>query len=128
MRLRPLLLAFALLTASATSVLAQSDRLDLKAFQQRLAQPGVQLVDVRTPEEFAKGHLEGAMNIDWLADDFMEKAGKLDKSKPVLLYCAAGGRSEEALAAMKKAGYTRSVDLLGGFNGWKKAGAPVSTK
>lgn len=126
MRIRPLLIAlFAIILNACT---AQSDRLDTKTFQQRLSQPGVQLVDVRTPEEFAKGHVEGALNIDWLADGFMDKAGKLDKSKPVLLYCAAGGRSEEALAAMKKAGYTKAVDMLGGFNGWKKAGLPVSMK
>ena len=128
MRPRTLLLSLFLLVLNACTLQAQTDRLDTKTFQQRLAQPGVQLVDVRTPEEFAKGHLDGAVNIDWLADGFMDKAGKLDKSKPVLLYCAAGGRSEEALATMKKAGYTKAVDMLGGFNGWKKAGLPVSTK
>lgn len=107
---------------------AQQDRVDAPAFQARMKETGAQLVDVRTPEEFAKGHIAGAVNNDWLEDGFLDRAKTIDKSKPVLLYCAAGGRSEEAVAAMKKAGYTNVVDLEGGFNGWKRSNLPVATK
>jgi phage shock protein E len=106
----------------------QADRLENEAFQPLIGKNGAQLIDVRTAEEFAKGHLVGATNIDWLEDGFMEKAAKLDKTKPVLLYCAAGGRSEEALAAMKAAGFVNSVDLKNGYNGWKRSNLPTTLK
>ena len=108
--------------------LAQAEHLESEDFLQRLGKNGAQLIDVRTSEEFAKGHLVGAKNIDWLEDGFMEKANKLDKTKPVLLYCAAGGRSEEALTAMQEAGFKLAVDLKHGYNGWKRANLPTTTK
>ena len=93
-----------------------------------MKEPTAQLVDVRTPEEFAKGHIAGAVNIDFLEDGFLERTKAIDKSKPVLLYCAAGGRSEDAVAIMKAAGYTDVVDLANGFNGWKRSSLPVATR
>ncbi|MBP7513282.1 MAG: rhodanese-like domain-containing protein [Flavobacteriales bacterium] len=107
---------------------AQESRLDARSFKARLAEKDVQLVDVRTPAEFAKGHIAGAVNNDWLEDGFLERAKTLDKSKPILLYCAAGGRSEEAMNALKGVGYTDVVDLEVGFNGWKQNNLPVSVK
>jgi rhodanese-related sulfurtransferase len=127
MRLRLLhLLAPLLLFTMQTR--AQQDRLDAPAFQARMKEAGAQLVDVRTADEFVKGHITGALNNDWLEDGFLDRAKTLDKSKPVLLYCAVGGRSEEAMTAMKKAGYTDVVDLANGFNGWKRSNLPVATK
>lgn len=123
-----LLLFLAPLLLFGLSACAQQDRVDASVFQARMKEAGAQLVDVRTPEEFAKGYIAGAVNNDWLEDGFLERAKTLDKSKPVLLYCAAGGRSEEAVAAMKKAGYTNVVDLEGGFNGWKRSNLPVAVK
>jgi len=99
---------------------------DATTFQARLKDPGAQVVDVRTAEEFAKGHIAGALNNDWLENGFMERARTLDPAKPVLVYCAAGGRSEEAAAALRKAGFTNVTDLRGGFMGWRKQGLPVS--
>ena len=98
------------------------------AFQARMKEKDVQLVDVRTAGEFDKGYIAGAVNNDWLEDGFLERAKALDKSKPVLLYCAAGGRSEEAMAAMKKAGFANVTDLRDGFNGWKRSNMPVAVK
>jgi rhodanese-related sulfurtransferase len=127
--MRPKLLLFlAPLLFFGLSACAQQDRVDASTFQARMKEAGAQLVDVRTPEEFAKGYIAGAVNNDWLEEGFLDRAKTLDKSKPVLLYCAAGGRSEEAVAAMKKAGYTNVVDLEGGFNGWKRSNLPVATK
>lgn len=108
--------------------MAQENRLDARSFKARLAEKDVQLVDVRTPAEYAKGHIPGSVNNDWLEDGFLERAKTLDKAKPVLLYCAAGGRSEEAMAALKTAGFTDVVDLIVGFNGWKQNNLPVSVK
>src|SRR5690349_13273541 len=105
MRLRLLLFLAPLLFLTSLSR-AQQGRVDAAAFQARMKEAGAQLVDVRTPDEFSKGHIAGAVNNDWLEDGFLDRAKTLDKSKPVLLYCAVGGRSEEAMAAMKKAGFT----------------------
>lgn len=107
---------------------AQTDRLEPKAFQAMLEKKGVQLVDVRTPEEHATGHLAGSLNIDYVNGDFMAGASKLDKKRPVLLYCAAGGRSESALQDLKAAGFADVHDLVGGIKAWKKEGLPVDTK
>ncbi len=127
MRLLTVLLLTTLLLLPRLTM-AQEDRLDARSFKARLAEKDIQLVDVRTPAEFAKGHIPGAVNNDWLEDGFLERAKSLDKSKPVLLYCAAGGRSEEAMAALKTAGFTDVVDLEVGFNGWKQSNLPVSLK
>ncbi len=107
---------------------AQTERLDLTGFQARMKEKGAQLVDVRTLEEFADGYIAGAVHNDWLEDGFLDRAKTLDKSKPVLLYCAAGGRSEDALVAMKAAGFTDVAHLPEGFNGWKRAKLPIATK
>ena len=86
-----------------------------------------QLVDVRTPEEYAEGHLRGAINIDWYADDFMTKAeALLLKDRPVLVYCRSGRRSASASAKLEEAGF-KVYNLLGGYLGWTDAGKPVST-
>ena len=127
MRLRLLHFLAPLLLLALPSC-AQQDRVDATTFQTRMKEADAQLVDVRTPDEFAKGHIAGAVLNDWLEDGFLDRAKTLDKSKPVLLYCAAGGRSEEAVAAMKKDGFANVVDLAGGFNGWKRSNLPVAVK
>lgn len=102
------------------------ERLDPAAFKTEVDKGKAILIDVRTPEEFAKGHLADARNIDWLDDGFQAETAKLDHKTPVLLYCAVGGRSEEALHAMKKAGFTEVHDLQGGINAWKAKGLPIA--
>lgn len=95
------------------------------AFQQRMA-GDVQLVDVRTAEEYAAGHLPGAVNIDWYGDGFLDKAQAiLSQDRPVLVYCRSGKRSAAAASKLDKAGFQTS-NLLGGFLGWTEAGKAVS--
>ena len=78
----------------------------------------VQLVDVRRPDEFKAGHLEKAILINVLADDFLTKAKSLlDKSKPVAVYCRSGKRSKDAAEKLTKEGYT-VYDLDSGYLGW----------
>jgi rhodanese-related sulfurtransferase len=96
------------------------------AFEQMLkTEKSAQLVDVRTPEEFASGHLENARNFDYYAPDFAQKLAALDKNKPVLVYCAVGGRSGSAAAQLKQMGFKNIVDLEGGFRAWSAAGKKV---
>ena len=81
--------------------------LSVEAFQKRLIEDdSVQLLDVRTPQEFAEGHIPGAINIDWKADGFLEAAkAALEAVRPVLVYCRSGRRSAEAAAAMEGIGF-----------------------
>jgi rhodanese-related sulfurtransferase len=82
------------------------------------------IIDVRTPAEFAAGHVAGALNIDVEAGDFAEKIATLDKEAPYLLYCRSGRRSAIAAEEMAKAGFTDIVDG-GGMADLVAAGAPT---
>jgi rhodanese-related sulfurtransferase len=94
-------------------------------FQKKLAAESAAIIlDVRTPEEYANGHLQNATTINFYDADFKEKASKLDKTKPVYVYCAAGGRSAKASKILQDAGFKTVYNLLGGFNGWSAAGLP----
>ncbi|MGY3792803.1 rhodanese-like domain-containing protein [Aquimarina sp. 433] len=86
----------------------------------------VQLVDVRTPQEYADGHIEGAINIDFTDENFETLLSEVDKTKPVAVYCGRGGRSGKCSAYMKKAGFTKIYDLDGGITEWKYKGKPVT--
>lgn len=79
------------------------------------------LLDVRTPAEFATGHLAGAENRDFRAPDFREQIAKLDKTKTYVLYCASGNRSGQTLVLMQAAGFQNVVNA-GGFKELKAAG------
>lgn len=81
------------------------------------------VLDVRTPEEFAKGHIAGAKNVDFLAGDVEKEAPKLDPQTPILVHCAAGGRSAQSLPLLKNQQVV--YHLKSGFKGWEKAGRPV---
>lgn len=81
-----------------------------------------QILDVRTPEEFALEHLDNAININWLGTDFVSNTKKLDKSKPIFVYCKSGGRSEKATAKLEELGFTTIYELQGGILKWNSAG------
>ncbi len=91
---------------------------DAKTFKSKLTDEGVQIIDVRTPNEYAQGNIKGSINIDYFGNDFQAKLNKLDKTKPVLVYCAVGGRSGKAAKQMKKMGFMVVYDLRGGYNNW----------
>jgi phage shock protein E len=95
-------------------------RLNLEEFKVKMKQPNVQILDVRTAKEVAEGKIEGAVVADYFSPKFLELViEKLDKKKPVLIYCAAGGRSQSAMKDLKKAGFKEVYDLIGGFDGYK---------
>ncbi len=99
---------------------------NVEEFQQLISQKGVQLIDVRTPAEFKEGYIKNAILIDYMAADFKEKAFEgLDKSKPVLVYCASGGRSAKSAKIYKEAGFTKVYNLLGGFRAWSAKGLNI---
>lgn len=80
----------------------------------------VQLVDVRTPQEFKDGYIKNAININIYDADFETKIQSLDKTKPVYVYCKSGGRSQQAAHKMIDLGFTEVIDLQGGYMAWDK--------
>ncbi len=100
------------------------EKLDTKAFYERVNGKEVQLVDVRTPQEYAQGHLENAININVFDANFLEQMAKYKKDEPVYVYCRSGGRSMKAANMLKSKGYN-VVNLNGGFNGWSALGLPA---
>jgi thioredoxin 1 len=77
------------------------------------------VLDVRTQQEFSTGHIEKATNIDWNGKQFDSLILKLDKDKPVLIYCLSGGRSAKAAAHMRNLGFTKVNELQGGLMQWR---------
>ena len=93
--------------------------------KQIIATKSEQLIDVRTPQEFAENRIKDAQNIDFRSPNFRKEIEKLDKTKPVLIYCQSGVRSGNALAVFQKAGFNIVYNLNGGINAWAKAGKTV---
>ncbi|EDP71713.1 thioredoxin [Flavobacteriales bacterium ALC-1] len=79
----------------------------------------VQLVDVRTPKEYDEIRIANSQNIDFQSPTFDEDITKLDKSKPVILYCKSGRRSAKCAKKLKEAGFEKIYDLDGGISKWK---------
>ena len=98
---------------------------DAEGAAKLVAEDKVTILDVRTADEFKEGHLKGAKNMDITENDFEAKLGTLDKSKPVLVHCQAGGRSTRSLPTLEKLGFTQVYHLDGGFKDWVQAGKPV---
>ena len=84
------------------------------------------VVDIRTPREFAAGHIAGATNLNFYATDFAAQLAKLDKSKPYVVHCATGGRSTNAVEDFKKLEFQTLYHLNTGMAGWERAGKPVT--
>ena len=96
-------------------------RVSQEDFKKLMKDKNAQILDVRTANEVAQGKIQGSMNIDYFKAGFIETATtKLDKNKPVLVYCAAGGRSASAAKDLKKAGFKKVFDLEGGFDNWEE--------
>jgi thioredoxin len=81
-----------------------------------------QILDVRTPEEFAIEHLQKAENVNWLSADFATNTTKYDKSKPVFIYCKSGRRSHQAAEKLTELGFTNVIEMEGGILKWVAAG------
>ena len=98
---------------------------DVAEFARLVADTNNIVLDVRTPREYASGHLAGAMNLNLRAADFATQAARLDKGRTYLVHCAVGARSASACQAMSALGFTNLVNLKTGIQGWEAAGQPV---
>ena len=84
------------------------------------------ILDVRTPEETQLGIIEGATIINFDDDDFEAKIQLMEKSKPIVVYCASGGRSSQAASILSEQGFMEVYNLEGGLYGWQNEGWPVT--
>ncbi|MEE6188262.1 Thiosulfate sulfurtransferase GlpE [Mycovorax composti] len=98
------------------------------AFSEKLTQsPFAIVLDVRTPDEFSKGHLKNAVNFNWNDPSFASKVAKMDKETPVFVYCLSGGRSAAAAKQLREQGFKEVYELNGGILKWKAANLPIDT-
>lgn len=93
---------------------------------EKLISEKIQLLDVRTEEEWSEGRIEGAVRVDYTEEGFAEKVVKaVDPKKPVLVYCRSSNRSGKASKVMQKLGFVEIKDMKGGVMAWQKAGKRV---
>lgn len=79
------------------------------------------IIDIRTPQEYRQGHLKNAVNINLFDRAFLEEIDKLDKSKPVFIYCRTGNRTSSASKKMLNLGFQQVYDLKGGISNWVRS-------
>lgn len=108
--------------AGAAQPAAQVQNVKADQFEKLRKDKSNVVLDVRTPAEYANGHMPGAVNIDFNAPDFEKKVKELDKEKTYLVHCAGGVRSAKAAAKMLKLDFTKLYNLEEGMKGWEKAG------
>jgi rhodanese-related sulfurtransferase len=89
------------------------------------ADPDIRVLDIRTPAEYAEGHVRGAMNIDFTSADFAKRLEELDPDATYLVYCRSGNRSAKAMKVFGRLGFTRILHLSKGIKDWQAQGLPL---
>lgn len=102
------------------------NRVDVEQFESSIKEQTIpQILDVRTPGEYSVGHLEGANLVNIQDQDFKTQVSKFDKTRPVHVYCAVGGRSRQASKILEELGFSKIYDLEGGINAWGASGKNI---
>ena len=116
-----------LLILSCSSQSQQTDKIEAIEFSKAINKPGIQILDVRTSQEFNSGHIENSLWADWLnKSQFLERVQHIDREKPVYIYCLSGGRSHAAASWMRTNGFKNVIELVGGINAWKYNNLPLA--
>jgi len=118
------LIASALLLAGCSTSSSAID-LSVNEFSDKVAEAGVITLDVRTPGEFAEGHVKGARLIDFQSGNFESEIATLDKNATYAVYCRSGNRSGQAVKVMQDAGFMNVFNMNGGVIDWANAGLPL---
>lgn len=127
MRILPaMLLGAVLLTSTACGQTRKN--VSVTEAKSMIDKGGVVVLDVRTPDEYRAGHLKDAKLANVNDAGFDANIAKLDKNKPVVVYCAVGGRSARASDIMVQKGFKNVYNVSGGYNAWSAAGLPTTTK
>lgn len=124
--MRKLILTFMIYAAVVTGMKAQSvQNVDAVKFKSLISTENGILLDVRTPGEFSRGHIQGATNINIADAGFAAKASLLQKDKTILVYCASGARSSAAANYLSQNGYKKIYNLQHGILDWNRNGFPL---
>lgn len=110
---------------TAAAAPAAGSSISATEFAAAVTLPDTVVLDVRTPAEFAEGHLPEAVNLDVSAPGFADSLSGLDPDKTYAVYCRSGNRSRAAMATMQQAGFSRLFDLAGGIGAWTAAGGEI---
>ena len=117
-----LIIIMSFLSSIFTTSAQNSDAISVlnkNQFAEAIQGKKVTLLDVRTPEEFSKGFIMGAINIDYFdQQNFIKQISRLDKTEPVYLYCRSGNRSMKAARQLVSLGFEKVYDLAGGYLVW----------
>ena len=126
--LTALVVAAALTLAACGGTTVQYGLVDAPAALELTQENGQDLVivDIRTPEEFAAGHIDGSVMIDFYSPDFEAQLDTLDKDAEYLVYCRSGNRSSQAMSMFKDLGFANVTELEGGIITWAEAGFPLT--
>ncbi|HSP82602.1 MAG TPA: rhodanese-like domain-containing protein [Gillisia sp.] len=125
MKINSLLTFVGIISLSVISCKAQEENTDVTILSVEEAktilaeEPGAVFLDVRTPEEFNEGHIEGAVLINFFDADFKQQVATLDKDKPVYIYCRSGNRSQQAGMILTEMGFQEVYDIEAGYIGWE---------
>jgi len=131
--MRGIFISFTLLTslflASCSLGQQKNNEIDAQQFANKIKDDTQgTILDVRTPEEFAQGHIANAINIDWNNQEFEMQVKKLDHSKPIYIYCLSGGRSHAAAQKLHEIGFKQITELQGGMMKWRSLKLPETTQ
>ena len=113
------------LSCNEKSTTPRVEVISVQEMREVLQEESVQLIDVRTRNEFATNHIKNAKNIVYQGDDWEAQVAKLDKAKPVYVYCQKGGRSAQCVSLLEEAGFEKVYDLNGGISQWISEGNEV---
>jgi rhodanese-related sulfurtransferase len=111
--------------AGAPAITTRIEHVDGPGAARLLARTNLTVLDLRTPVEYAAGHLDGARLIDYNSPRFAEELARLDREQPYLIHCASGRRSTAALETFQQLGFKHVIHLDGGLRAWQAAGNPV---
>jgi rhodanese-related sulfurtransferase len=113
------LLLFIVLIASCKDHVAQNSIISVEEFKSMVLDKEVQLVDVRTQEEYNEGYIGDAINIDYFEqDDFAQQFDQFDKEETIYIYCKSGNRSQKSSKILQELGFKEIIDLKGGYDAW----------
>jgi rhodanese-related sulfurtransferase len=119
------LISSLLLLVGCSTSAAGATNMNVLDFSKKITESGVVILDVRTPGEFAEGHIEGARLIDFQSGNFESEIAGLDKEATYAVYCRSGNRSGQAVAIMHDAGFHNVYNLEGGVIDWANQGMPL---
>lgn len=123
--MRLIILLFITMSCGMSDAQTVVEKIDSKKLVELMETPDIQLLDVRTLREVKEGYIEEAVHIDFFDQNFEKLANQLNKNKPLIVYCAAGGRSAKSGDKLAAMGFTKIYDLTGGINQWKQDGYPL---